>query len=298
MTPAAAEGTPRMDWIRVSRGCLWLGFGIFFLLTTLDGLPRGFWLEACTYWPVLLIGLGLRLIFERSRLPALVLLSPALILGTLGWITWTWEYTDNLNWHPVRAEITGEVEEWTLTGNTGLAKLAIGSRDLPEGLLAEGRISSRGTPEVRISDRGSSSRVFIEGGTWSGGHISIIPYRGGDRWEMDVTRDLPISLALNAGFVTGRIEIPDVEVRRAEIDGAFNSLTLRLGPPPESGARISLEGAFNDFEVIVPRDTPVRISSDGFVNITSGRKRARGLSGPGYRVWVNGAFNRVKVKSD
>ena len=45
-----------------------IGFGVFLMLTTLGVLPWSFWLDVARLWPVLLIGMGLRLIFERSAM--------------------------------------------------------------------------------------------------------------------------------------------------------------------------------------------------------------------------------------
>ena len=72
----------RIVWGRVSRGLSYIGCGVFFLLTTQGFLYRGFWLDALAYWPVLLIALGLRLMFQHSRTPWAVLISPLVIMGT------------------------------------------------------------------------------------------------------------------------------------------------------------------------------------------------------------------------
>ena len=54
-------------WWRVAQGLQLAGFGVFLLLTTQGLLRWSFWAEAASFWPVLLVGAGLRLVFERSR---------------------------------------------------------------------------------------------------------------------------------------------------------------------------------------------------------------------------------------
>ena len=75
-------------WRRVARGLNVIGVGVFLLLSTQGLLHPGFWLDAVAFWPVLLIALGLRLMFERSRAPWAVLLSPLLVVGTLSYVAW------------------------------------------------------------------------------------------------------------------------------------------------------------------------------------------------------------------
>ena len=90
------------------------------------------------------------------------------------------------------------------------------------------------------------------------------------------------------------------------VDGAFNDLSLRLGEP-ESEVRLSFEGSFNQVVVEVPGGTPVRASSEGFLNYVDERSENRGAGdgsaaggpdgAPGYRLRLQGAFNRVVVRS-
>lgn len=84
---------------------------------------------------------------------------------------------------------------------------------------------------------------------------------------------------------------------RVDEEGAFNDRTLRLGEP-RTDTRVNLEGAFNRLELVVPEDTPVRVSTDGFINLVDRRPDRDRLSGPAYRVRSNGAFNRVITRSE
>ena len=83
-----------------------------------------------------------------------------------------------------------------------------------------------------------------------------------------------------------------------EIEGAFNSLTLRLGPVEEDDVRVYLSGAFNDYRLEVPDSTPVRVRSRGFMTRQRGRREPSTSGRPGYRVYLDGAFSQVDVYSD
>ena len=104
-------------------------------------------------------------------------------------------------------------------------------------------------------------------------------------------------LHLATAFVGGGLNLETVEVTRVDLDGAFNDLTLRLGVP-RTDTRVDLESAFNRLELVVPENTPVRVSTDSFINLVDRRSSASTLSGPAYELRSEGAFNRVVIRSE
>jgi hypothetical protein len=163
-------------------------------------------------------------------------------------------------------------------------------------MLLQGRTAPSNRGSVRVSDRGDSSRVYLRGGRWRSGSVHILPGRR-HRWDVNVADDLPMALQLEASFAEGELDLESIEVTRVDLDGAFNDLTFRLGAP-KTDTRVDLEGAFNHLELVVPADTPVRVTTDGFINLVDRRSNARKLSGPGYRLRSDGAFNRVVIRSE
>ncbi len=286
----------RIAWRRVSRGLVLIGFGVFFFLSTQGLLHRGFWLDALAYWPVILIALGLRLMFDRSKAPWAVLLSPLIIMGTLSYVAWRGGEPLSTDWKTVQAARDPHVEAWSLEARMALADLDLRAGAVAPGMLLQGRTAPSNRGSVRVSDRGASSRVSLRGGRWRSGRVHFLPGRR-HVWDVDVADDLPLTLHLDTAFVEGELDLETIEVARVDLDGAFNDLTLRLGAPL-TDTRVDLEGAFNHLELVVPEDTPVRVSTDGFINLVDRRSNARKLSGPAYRVRSDGAFNRVVIRSE
>ena len=294
-----ATGRDRgVRWVRVSRGFYLLGFGTFLLLTTQGVLPVSFWGEALAYWPVLLVAIGIRLLFERSAAPGLVLLGPVLVLGTLMYVAMRHPGRDDAarDWVPLRAESASGVPDFTLEGRLVMAKVDVTSRRLARGVLAEGRATEAGRQSVRVEEDRGAGRVRITN-SWHKGVNVAFPGRGA-RCELGVTAAAPVTIDFDLAFTTTRIDVAAGPVRRARVDGAFNDLTLRLGEPSED-VHLDFKGAFNSVVIEVPPTTPVRVSSDGFLNLVDGRRRDRRPPGwsPGYRLGVEGAFNRVVVRS-
>lgn len=285
-------------WVRVSRGFYFLGFGTFLLLTTQGVLPVSFWGDVLAYWPVLLVAIGIRLVFQHSAAPGLVLLGPVLVLGTLMYVAMRVPGRDDADrdWMPLRVEAGSGVPEYTLEGRLAMARVDVTSRRLERGVLAEGRATEAGRQSVRVEEDVEAGRVRITN-SWHKGVNMVFPGRGA-RCELGVSAAAPVTIDFDMAFTTTRIDVAAGTLRRGHVDGAFNDLTLRLAEPSED-VRLSFKGAFNHVVIEVPPTTPVRVVSDGFLNLVDGRrrdKRPRGES-PGYRLGVDGAFNRIVVRS-
>ena len=83
--PATGD-RPRADWGKAAEGIQLAGFAVFLLLNTTGALPWSFWLDAIALWPVLVMSAGVKIAFEKSRAPWLLLLRPVLVLGALAWL--------------------------------------------------------------------------------------------------------------------------------------------------------------------------------------------------------------------
>lgn len=283
------QGRP---WRRVSRGMFVMGCGLFLLLNSTGNLPWSFWLRLLPLWPVCLIAVGLRLVFERSRLPAGILLSPVLVLGVMSWVAaagppaTAWD-RGRLSLH---AEGPDDLQGWTLDGSFVYGDLELTSRPLPAGTLVTGEATSgHGKPHLWTSSGRSRARVRFR--QYDRKHISILGEKWSG-WRLNLAEGIPLSVNLDLALAEGRCDLRTASLTDMDIDGAFNSLTLLLGVP-EQDVRIRLKGAFTGFHFQIPDGVPVRIQADGFMNVISG---SRGGTGPGYRISLRGAFNRLDIE--
>jgi hypothetical protein len=285
----------RTAWRRASRGLFFLGFGVFLLLTTVGVLEWSFWIEALTYWPLLLVGLGIRMIFERSAAPWAVLISPLVVFGTLGWVAATHPVRTGHDWGSLVAESHGEVESWSFHGEMAMLDLDLETRPLAEGRLVEGRVAPRRERSLRVRDWDGSARVELANYRRYRPNF-IFPNRLRS-WELGLRPDLPLALGLAGAFTEGDVDLRGTPVTRIDLDGAFHSLTFMLSEP-DSNVRISVEGAFNDLAFLVPPGTPATVSTNGIINVVRGRRNPPPSDTPAYKVRVNGVFNHVEIRSD
>jgi len=294
------DGGGSTDWGRVADGIGLAGFGIFFLLATTRGLPPGFWLDALSMWPVLLVSAGIRIIFEKSPLPWGVVLGPLIVLGTLGWIAWGHPPAASPPgpWRAVSASRPPGLEQVRLEVRGVGSRLDVESRALPPSELAEGRVAARGDAGGLVERHGESvTSLRIEGE--HGGAI-FVPGRK-SVWELAMADDVPMEIALDAIMTRAVFHLERGAVTRVDAHGPFQSVELRLPPPslPEP-VRIELKGPFCAFHVVVPEGTSVRLEkSVPFAVVMRGPARDDApKEGPGYVVSVVGPFGIATIDEE
>jgi hypothetical protein len=292
MTEAASLPRTAAPWKSATDGLQLIVFGVFLLLTSQGFLPWSFWLEAISLWPVLLVGAGLRMIFERSRLPWIMLLSPVLVAAALLWLARGGQPAQASGpWVERQAARPADVSEWKLEGKGFMTRLDVQARSLDEGLLARGMSSSAEGGE-RIDVRTNDAKAVVKLRTGEGTQV-FIPgsNRRKQSWKLDVTPDLPMELEVGGAGSTGQIDLARGKLTWAKIDGAFNNLELHL-PVPASTTNLRVEGIFNGVRLLVPRGTAVRMQTEGILNSA---EPMAGEAGPEYLVVLDGIGNSVDV---
>jgi len=162
----------RIAWRRVSRGLSFIGFGVFLFLSTQGLVHRGFWMDALAYWPVLLIALGLRVMFDRSKAPWGVLLSSLVIMAPLSFVAWRGPEPPPADWQTVEAVRDPHVETWSLDARMALADLDFRAGSVAPGMLLQGRMAPSNRGSVRLVGRGDSARVSLHDDHWGSPTLS------------------------------------------------------------------------------------------------------------------------------
>ena len=290
----AREGA---NWPKAAEGIQLAGFALFLLLNTTGVLPWSFWLDAIALWPVLIMSAGIKVAFEKSRAPWLLLLGPALVLGSLAWLAsgrrpeapaGPWE-AENLT----RPEGTERVE--LEAGLAGARVRLAGADDLPAGRLVEGRSQGRrSTARLEAYADGSTAQVRLGGGKK---HNVVFLPRPRERWELRLPTGLPLRVRIRGAGVGGDLDLTASPLEGLATEGVFIGVDARL-PAPREDTQIRMNGVFNSLSLSVPEGTPVRVHGPGlpFNAVDRGVRGAEGR--PGYDVNVQGIFSAVEVRTD
>jgi hypothetical protein len=291
-----SDGPLKADWKRAADGIGMAGIAVFLLLNTTGVLPWSFWMEAIALWPLLIMSAGIKIAFERTRAPWLVLLGPALVLGGLAWVA-TGARTD-IPVGPWKSEGPLPRPEGAKRVNLDLklfgSRLAVTARELEQGALADARSIERHSSASRsVMREDDVARVRLDATERHG--VVVLPGRR-QRWELGVPTELPLSYELGGAMVRSRFDLSRSRFEGGRVNGVFLATQLTL-PAVEAPVKLTVNGVFNMLRVSVPEGTPVRVRGTGFP-FNAVKRRVVGEEGrPGYEIQVDGIFNAVVIET-
>ncbi len=296
-SPTAVDETGRplkADWNKAAEGIFLSGIAIFFLLNTTGFVPWSFWLEAIPLWPLLIVSSGIRITFEKTRAPWMVLLGPAVVLAGLAWVATgaTFDVTDG-KWTaegPLpRPEGAQHVKlDLDLIGS----RLYVEGRELEQGALADARSIERlAKTKLAVSREGDVATLRLDSATK--GSVAWLPGRR-ERWQLGVPTDIPVSFELNGLMVRSRFDLAQSRVESGRVKGVFLATRIAL-PPVEETVKLRLNGVFNVLRVSVPAGTSVRLKGTGLPFNMMKRRGVGDANQPGYEITVDGIFNAIAV---
>ncbi len=296
-TAAPGAARTRADWARAAEGIQMAGFAVFLLLNTMGYLPWSFWLDAIALWPLLVMSAGIRIAFDRTRAPWIVLAGPALILGGLAWLaSGARPGPPSGPWEPEFASRPAGVERVDLDAKLLGARLRLAAaRDLPAGRLVDGQsIASHHVTRLEADRDGTLARVRLSAGERHG--IVFLP-RPREQWDLRLPAELPLRVRVSGAGVGGRFDLASASTESLRTEGVFIGVEARLAAPRED-TEIQMNGVFNSLSLTVPEGTPVRVHGAGlpFNAVDRGVKGVEGR--PGYDVQVQGIFSAVEVRTD
>lgn len=294
-TSPSAEPKRRADWARAAEGIQLAGISVFLLLNTTGVLPWSFWLDAAALWPVLLMSAGLRIAFEKSRTPWLLLLGPVLILGSLAWVASGARADVPVGpWVTETKPLPAEATRLRFKAHLAASRLTLQSGPIQAGLLAEARTVAK--PEnARLDSRIDDNQAILEvKGGWN--RNSALPPWRKQRWDVRVPQGLPVRLDLDGAGARVVADLSKSSFEGGRVDGVFIGTELVL-PATAQPVALELSGVFNALRVSVPEGTPVRVRGAGlpFNAIDRGVPGGEGVAG--YDVKVNGIFTAVTVET-
>jgi len=298
MTCTTPPGPERAgaDWARAAEGIQLAGIAVFLLLNTMGYLPWSFWLDAIALWPLLIVSVGIRVAFEKTRARWLVLAGPALILGGLAWVASGARPERPAGpMQPETAERPAGIDRVELEAKLLGARLRVAaSTQMPPGRLVDGE-SNASHEKARLETEadGTLARVQLDGG----GHGVVFLPGPRERWDLRLPAELPLRLKVSGAGVGGNVDLTAGTFEGLQTDGVFIGVEARL-PAPRQDTEIRMNGVFNSLSLVVPEGTPVRVQGPGlpFNAVDRGTHGKEGR--PGYDVHVQGIFSAVDVRTD
>lgn len=262
---------------RIRNGVILISIGIVFLLNNLGYVPGVVWLRIFSFWPVILIAIGVEKIFGKTRLSFLTVLSPLLfmlaILGPAYFFAGSGQ-----KWELGKVRHATERYEWSKDLDTSVAKVNV-VVELRAGNLeisshTAGLISAKldywkrkpiTTYEYSSSDSSATIEIRDEDREWKGW------FWGGwseKDWTIALTDKIPLNLRVYAKATEGELDLSNLKLTNLKLDTKAANFDIKLGDLVDE-----LSGTVNSdasqLHISIPENTGLKIENHAQLTSTS-----------------------------
>ncbi|MFC2166745.1 toast rack family protein [Acidobacteriota bacterium] len=159
-----------------------------------------------------------------------------------------------------------------------------GSKDLMEGYF-EYNID-RWKPDVDYFVSGRKGRLTVE----QTGRTGIPLGDSKNRWDVNLTMDVPLELKLDFGAGEGKLDLRGIDLRDLDIDMGVGELTIDLTGELKEDLRVNIDGGIGSATIYLDENVGVRVKVDGGI----GSVDARGMHKNDH-TYTNDAYGETDI---
>jgi hypothetical protein len=255
---------------RIRNGAILISAGVVLLLNTMDYLSWSVWFRILSLWPVILVAIGIELLFKKTHLSFLTLISPLLFfaailgpafvfdsyLGVIGKTSQTYHFSEDLDSALTEASLAVRLNTGDLVVSSGTDKLITAELDYfdREPLVSHNASGMDSSAVLKIRDR---ERRGLEWNFRKG------RFRGAwDRknWEIRLTDRIPIDLTVYVKTGDADLDLSGLKLRILDLETRTSDAKVRIGNlVDEVSARI--ESRASKLSISLPKDMALRIEN-------------------------------------
>ena len=267
-----------MNIRRIRNGVILISAGVVLLMNTTDHLPWTVWMNIFSLWPIVLVAIGIELLFKRTKLAFLAILSPLLFLAAILGPAFLFE-TDFGKMHRASATYLWSQDlDSALTKTTAIIQLKAGDLKLSSGtdklISAELDYSDR-KPLVSYerSNTDSSATVEIKDSerTRWGWNLTNGCFWGGwekKNWEIRLTNSIPIDLRVDTKAGKTTLDFSDLKINNFDLEAKASNIDIKIGNLVNTVTG-TIEAKATKLSISLPEDMGLRIENHAKLSSTS-----------------------------
>ena len=258
------------------------------------------WRILGTYWPVILILLGLGRIWDNTRAggPATQRYTSGVTIVVLAFVAVIALLLVRGRSFARARESSMAMQHTTRTVEAGGVKDVRASIEMPAGELTvsggsadllEARFDqpgNSGEPEVQYDHSSASGVLKISEGD-SDAHV-VFPSHGDRRWNLRFGADVPLDLKIDMGAGQGNLNLRDVPLTKLELNIGAGRVNADLTGQREQDLNADIEGGVGEVDIRLPRNVGVIVEASGGI----GSLDTDGLQKDGDR-YVNAVYGKT-----
>lgn len=235
-------------------GIVVITIGALLLLRNLGLLNFSIWESLRTYWPVIIILLGISLIIKAKGFVSLLIIGTILILGA--------SFFDSTDIGATRSSAQtielDNIEEVNLNLEYGAGDLAISSGNTGKLLRNDFKTTDQEDPKIEFSKSQDSATISLvkfdqEFSFWRN-PVS--------EWDIKLSKLPRYNIELNYGATNADIDLSELKVDSLDIESGATNTRIRFSNYPIS---VDLSTGASSIELEFPKDSGVKMMIDGGV---------------------------------
>jgi hypothetical protein len=259
-----------MKIAKIRNGVILISLGIVFLLNNLGYVPWGVWFRILSLWPVILVAIGIELIFRKTRLSFLTILSPLLFMAAILGPTYfqrvelhriyrapdTYQWSENLDTSVAKVTAIIQLRAGNLEISSDPYKMISANLEYverkPITTYEYSGFDSSATVEIRDREKGWKEWSWR---SW-----------GSKDWEIRFTRRIPMNLRIYAKASDGELDLSDLRVESLNLDIKAVNFDIKLG---ELVDRLDgkIDSDASRLSITIPEDAGLKI--ENYAKLTS-----------------------------
>jgi len=257
---------------RIRNGVILISIGVVFLLNNLGYVPWVVWLRILSFWPVILIAIGIEKIFGKTRLSFLTILSPLLFMvAILGPAYFQKAELGKVYHAPARYQWSKDLDT-SLAKVTAIVEVRAGNLEISSGTeeLVSAKLDYwKRKPATTYEYSGWDSSATIEikdeerewrGWFWRG-------WREKD-WTITLTNRIPLDLRIYARATEGKLDLSDLKLANLNLDLKASNLDIKWGDLVDQvNGRIDSDAS--QIHLLIPENMGLKIENHAKLTSTS-----------------------------
>jgi len=261
---------------RMRNGAILISAGVVLLLNTTGHLFWPVWVRIFSLWPVALIAIGIELLFKKTRVSFLTILSPLLFLaailgpaffydsdiGKIYRASQEYHWSEDLDSTLTEAKVTVRLNAGNLKISSDSDKLVSAELEYfkKEPLLVYERINLDRSALVKITDR---ERKWLEWNLSKGRFLGAWDEKS---WEVRLTDLIPIDLRVYVKASEADMDFSDLKIRDFDLEAKASDVDIKIGDLTEKiTARVESKAA--RLTIFLPED--MGLSVENHTNLSS-----------------------------
>jgi hypothetical protein len=226
---------------RLRWGLLFVTVGVMLLLNNSGNLSWEYWLNLLSWWPLILIAIGIEKIFNNTSLKFISYLSPLLLVAGMVYVAYDTDRDDF-------GRGLFKTHRWELTADSGIEAVDVaidqGRNDLAVRGGGSNYISARfdrlaGNPKIKSDRKGNVEKVEIKPRfRYLGGTIIIDGRHYRRDWTITLSDKVPYRLDCQGRGADMDLDFDDVQLEKLTIENDEADIDLSIG---ELSPRVELD---------------------------------------------------------